>query len=211
MADSLLDFSLVIDPAQIAQALDVLQPDKLQRIERSAIVETTRAIKTAIAKDIKEEINLPSTTIKEAISAFVDSNQQGRVVITRVPVSLREYHPTQTDEGVRVKVRNKEGAKILAHRFIVMKLNGQVFLRGVSGRTARRPLRKSPTTGKWYRTELPIAKQQGPTVMGVLQNMPGLLDKELDFGQAVLNERMTSKLDYAMRGGSFGAPENVNE
>ncbi len=82
-------------------------------------------------------------------------------------------------------------------------------MRGFKGKPERRPFPKTFGPSGRYRTSLPITKQAGPTVEGVLVGKPGLLDVELERGQEVFEKRVASKVDYMLSGGQIGKAEET--
>jgi hypothetical protein len=72
------------------------------------------------------------------------------------------------------------------------------------GGKTKRVKKRSPRTGRSYWSELPITKQYGPTLLGVLENRPGVLEGVMDRGQDKLDERLTSKINFVINGGRWG-------
>jgi hypothetical protein len=51
---------------------------------------------------------------------------------------------------------------------------------------------------------MPIEKKFGPTVEGVLAGKPGMLDALVEDATKHLNERIKSKIGFALEGGKIG-------
>ncbi len=218
-----MSLNFTIAPTDGLQAgIGILSTTQLNRIGASAVKETAALIKTEISKDIRGILNMSKRDADANISVR-SSGQTGEITIVRTPVPLKAYDPLWSGPvnrwytfgdppPVSVQTRVGKGREEIRvggkGGFINLKIGGNVFTRtaykhGKFGGPTRRVKRISPTTGKPYWSELPITKVYGPTLLGVLENRPGVLELTMDKAQQKLDERLASKLQFVIDGGKI--------
>jgi hypothetical protein len=196
---------VLVDQTSVDAARDVLSPAKVRAILRSAVGEEARRFRTQASRAVREELNLSKAAVDKTISVRVDGDG-AEVRVDRVAVPLKEYNPRQTKAGLLVKVRKNAPAELLKGAFLVAKLGDHAFERGsrkVPPRPMRRVRKRGPS-GKVISSALPIEKKFGPTVEGVLAGKPGMLDALVEDATKHLNERIKSKIGFALEGGKIG-------
>lgn len=175
-----VEIGIQINPSQLADVKAKLSPKVYPRILASAINEAGRYGETQLSKAVRAEVPLKVEDVKKIIrrSKASATHLGSTIKISREPVSLKRYAPRQTRKGVSVKPRKKpiKGRKLrelIKHAFIGP--GGHVFKR----------------KGK---ERLPIKKLFGPTPIGVIAGVPGLLAQQEQNISAKLKDRIDSKV-----------------
>jgi hypothetical protein len=186
--------SLRIDPKQLEEARAALSPSEFKRAAKSAINETIRSGITQISKQVRAELNLSASAVKDRMRPrLAKDTLEGEITVSRKAVPLIEYKPRQVKKGVTVRVRKNGPRELLKSTFIARMKSGH---EGVYERRRK-------AGGKRFR-RLPIDQRFGPTVIGVLAGKPGMLDEATDELSRKLSDRFASKVSFILSGGKVG-------
>lgn len=198
-----LFITLQIDPQALREVQDLLAgiPRSVPKALATAINKTLPRLRTLVAREVQEELNIPYGGILHTMSIRKASreNVTGSVYVRRIPMPLIMYHAKQTKDGVSVAVRRSEGRETIKGAFIATMPGGHegVFKRR-HGSTHRTLVRD----GKRRSTELPIKQLYGPTVVGVVAGKPGMADKLQEQGNAILAQNVESQTQWLLEKGT---------
>lgn len=141
--------------------------NRITSSQRTAVVKTIRQSYHIKASDVRKEIKHRKST-RQTLTSILSA-------ATRRIRAIKFKRPRATNEGVRVEFR-KGRPQLLKGAFFAGFRPGGVAASYVSGNQLskgvfvhgkgpiRRPIRVSHTTGRRYRTQLPIRQVYGPSV-----------------------------------------------
>lgn len=182
-----------LDKAQLRDLKLALGSAKnmLPKILASAVNETIKTTNSQIAKmtDLalpQDKVRPPRTGGRNPISKWrwtkaTTARPQGVITFPFVPISLIHFRPRDTKKkGVRVKVFKSKGQETRRHSFIATAKNAKhVWGRLSGGQVSKR---------------LPINKEVGPSIKGIVENKPGLR-QIVDQAGALLQRRIAQQID----------------
>ena len=183
--------TLGINPEQFKELEETLKsvPNGGARAFSAAVNRTLSTGRTYTSRRIREHLNLPAATIKDAMKIVksTPSTMSGHLQFRRKPIPLIEFKPSQTPSGVSIRVRKDKGRETIKSAFIATMSNGHqgVFKRAPGSTHRRRP------DGQW--TQLPIKELFGPTIVGAFTGAPGIATETLNELSAVLKKNIESQ------------------
>jgi hypothetical protein len=156
------------------------------RVISGAINKVLPRARTGFARAVRERITLAYGAVLEriAIRRATVQDLAGLIIITRKGVPLSEYKARWSlRSGVTVQVRKGAAAERFPESFTRTLSSGHkgVFRRRfVGGKRVPR---------------LPIDQRYGPTVEGVVEGAPGLLEEQVELASEDLDRQIESQVD----------------
>jgi hypothetical protein len=200
-----LQITLTIDQEQLTRVTRTLDGirDGVPKALSTAINKTLPRLRTIEAREVRKELNLKHGDILKTIALRKASPKSlsGSLTTSRHPVPLYLYAARQVRDGVSVLVRRSRGREVIKGAFIATMKSGHV---GVFKRAPDARHRIAMKDGKRRWTALPIQEQYGPTVVGVLANKPGMLQKLNEQGNALLAKNLDSQADWLLNKAQAG-------
>jgi hypothetical protein len=200
-----MEITVTVDRAKLNELVSKF--DHFPALKRKALSSSiNRALtsgRTIIRRQIQKELNVSTEAVQRTIGirGATEASPGGSIVVSRKPTPLMAYHPTQTRNGVHVRVRKGRGVETLPLAFIAKLASGHigVFVRygprvaPTKGRYSGKIARRGPHKGE------PILRQKikevyGPTIAGHLAGKPGLLQDVADEMGSVLLVRLQSQI-----------------
>lgn len=162
------------------------------RVISGAINKVLPKARTGFVRAVRERVALTAGAVRDriAIRRATVRELTGLVVITRKGVPLSEYKPRWSlRAGVTVQVRKGAVAERFPESFIRTLSSGHkgVFRRRLVG-------------GKRV-PRLPIDERFGPTVEGVVEGAPGLLEEQIELASEDLDRQIDSQVDRLLARG----------
>jgi len=179
------DNSLISVGADAQQFADVIETlagvrNGAPRAINAAINRTLTTGRSNLVKRVRQEIKISASDFRDAISLKKSSfsNLSGSIRLSRKRMPLSRFSPVQEPAGASVLVRMGAGRQVLKHTFLATMKSGHL---GVFERIGAK--------------RLPIRERYGPTIVGVVGNMPGLLAEETAKLDVVFAKNLSSQID----------------
>jgi hypothetical protein len=172
--------------------------EALPVVQAHAINDTASKAQTRLVDAVWAELMLGKRAIRSytRLDKATPRKAMARILIKRVAMPLKVYKPRAGVRGVSVRVRRNEAREVHKHAFKIDRLGGNIFEREA---TYKANGKSNPREKPTY-SELPIVKRFGPTVLGVIENSPGLLDKMLEHIDTELPANMQRHIGLLMDG-----------
>ena len=186
--------SVVFTPSHLADLLEMLSPQQVPKALVSAINKTLGKVRTQEKKAIGDEVNLKAGAIGELISVHkaTSTTLAGAIRVKRRKVPLIEYGARQTKQGVSVAVRKGKGRELQIRYFIAVMPTGHI---GVFKRRAGAKAKLVDIeNGRKVYHGLKIDEVFGPTAVGVLAGVPGILQRLQQFANVDLGRQVLSQI-----------------
>lgn len=172
------DITAQIEPRALERLRRKVDARAFPGILASAINDAGRWGETRVGRAVRQEVPLKVADVKRVIKRkkATRGDLESIIHVRREPISMKRYAARQTKKGVTAKPRRNKPRELLKSAFISERLGGHVYKR----------------RGK---ERLPIDRVQGPTVVGVLAGVPGMLAEQEEGMRDYLLQRAKSKVD----------------
>lgn len=143
-----------------------LSKQTLAKISARALNRANRAAGVAFSKEIRKDLAVKSSTVKEALQLkkATPANLSAPIIASNKPLPMSEYRMNQTRRGVSIRVK-KSGKRVkLKHAFIVEGYGNEAFER--RGK-ARHPLRMlyGPSIGSQTKEAWPAVEARAVEIL----------------------------------------------